>query len=76
VAGRFFTRLGAGDGGAGLRLEAAVWGDTSLRLDAAAAGRRYRDLFTGAEFDASGGTLPLSSLLSPLPVALLERIEG
>jgi (1->4)-alpha-D-glucan 1-alpha-D-glucosylmutase len=74
VAGRFFTRLGAG-AGEGLRLEGAAWGETALRLEGVVVGRRFRDLFTGAEFDVAGGRLPLASVLSPLPVALLERVD-
>ncbi len=72
VAGRFFTRLGVGREGA-LRLSREAWGDTTLRLEGAGGGR-YRDVLTGREFDASGGTLPLAELLSPLPVALLSKI--
>jgi (1->4)-alpha-D-glucan 1-alpha-D-glucosylmutase len=76
VAGRFFTRLGVGSDGP-LRLSAEAWGDTALRLGDGHAGARYRDLFTGVEFDAGDdGTLPLARLLSPLPVALLERVAG
>ena len=74
VAGRFFTRLGAGGAG-GLRLAGDAWGETSLPLGGLG-GRRFRDVFTGAEFEAGGGRLPLSSVLSPLPVALLERVDG
>ena len=76
VAGRFFTRLGVEHTGP-LRVGAGAWGDTSLALGDQLAGTRYRDLFTGAEFDVGEGdvgkTLRLSELLSPLPVALLER---
>lgn len=75
VAGRFFARLGAGRSGP-LRLSAEDWGDTSLALADKLSGARYRDLFTGAEFDVrpGGKTLPLAEVLSPLPVALLERV--
>jgi (1->4)-alpha-D-glucan 1-alpha-D-glucosylmutase len=75
VAGRFFTRLGAGGEGSGLRLDGAAWGETVLRLGGELGGRRFRDVFTGAECDAAGGQLRLADLLSPLPIALLERID-
>jgi (1->4)-alpha-D-glucan 1-alpha-D-glucosylmutase len=71
VAARFFTRLGTGRAGA-LALRREVWGDTSLPLgDLPHA--RYRDVFTGREFDAADGALALADVLSPLPVALLEQ---
>jgi (1->4)-alpha-D-glucan 1-alpha-D-glucosylmutase len=71
VAARFFTRLGVGVGR--LSLSAQVWGDTVLPLDEVGAGR-WRDVFTGREFEAGdGGGLRLSEVLSPLPVALLSR---
>ncbi|MDQ3804471.1 MAG: malto-oligosyltrehalose synthase [Acidobacteriota bacterium] len=75
VAGRFFTRLGVGRAGP-LRLRAAAWDDTTLALGDQLGGARWRDLFTGTEFDAPEGrrTLRLSDVLSPLPVALLERV--
>jgi (1->4)-alpha-D-glucan 1-alpha-D-glucosylmutase len=72
VAGRFFTRLGVGREGP-LRLSREAWGDTALSLEGVGGGR-YREVFTGREFDARGGTLGVSELLSPLPVALLERV--
>jgi (1->4)-alpha-D-glucan 1-alpha-D-glucosylmutase len=79
VAGRFFTRLGAGVDGP-LRLAPEAWGDTALRLGETVAGARFRDVFTGREFAARAGDgwgeLPLAELLSPLPVALLERVDG
>jgi (1->4)-alpha-D-glucan 1-alpha-D-glucosylmutase len=71
VAARFFTRLGVGRAGT-LALRREVWGDTSLPLgDLPHA--RYRDVFTGREFDAADGALALAQVLSPLPVALLEQ---
>jgi (1->4)-alpha-D-glucan 1-alpha-D-glucosylmutase len=75
VAGRFFTRLGVGRTGP-LGLSAEAWGDTTLALGDQLAGARWRELFTGAEFDTreGGKTLRLSDVLSPLPVALLERV--
>ena len=71
LAGRFFTRLGVGREGR-LRLSAAAWRDTTLRLDELEGGR-YRDAFTGREFDTAGGALTVGEVLSPLPVALLTR---
>jgi (1->4)-alpha-D-glucan 1-alpha-D-glucosylmutase len=81
VAGRFFTRLGVASTGESdvLRLEPEAWGDTVLRLGSGVAGARFRDIFTGQELtvrEGEGGRhLPLAELLSPLPVALLERID-
>ena len=71
VAGRFFTRLGVGRSGA-LSLGREAWRDTTLELGAL--GGRFRDVFTGREFDARDGTLRVADVLSPLPVALLERL--
>ncbi|HKG11980.1 MAG TPA: malto-oligosyltrehalose synthase [Pyrinomonadaceae bacterium] len=74
VAARFFTRLGVGREGP-LALSAEAWGDTHLPLGEVGAGR-WRDVFTGREFDAgSGGALRLAEVLSPLPVALLYKGE-
>jgi (1->4)-alpha-D-glucan 1-alpha-D-glucosylmutase len=74
IAARFFTRLGVGAEGA-LALSAEAWGDTTLPLGELGAGR-WRDALTGREFDADeGGALRLSEVLSPLPVALLSRVE-
>jgi (1->4)-alpha-D-glucan 1-alpha-D-glucosylmutase len=74
LAARFFTRLGVGREGR-LHLCADVWGDTRLPL-AGLAGGRYRDAFTGREFTArEDGGLKLADVLSPLPVALLARVE-
>jgi (1->4)-alpha-D-glucan 1-alpha-D-glucosylmutase len=75
IAARFFTRLGVGVEGS-LALSAEAWGDTTLPLGESGAGR-WRDTFTGREFDAGdGGALRLSEVLSPLPVALLSRIQA
>ena len=73
VAARFFTRLGVGRSGP-LGLGRSAWGDTRLPVGESAAGR-YRDVFTGREFDAQegDGALALAEVLSPLPVALLFR---
>jgi (1->4)-alpha-D-glucan 1-alpha-D-glucosylmutase len=71
IAGRFFTRLGTGRSGA-LSLGQDAWRDTALELGAL--GGRFRDVFTGREFDARDGTLHVADVLSPLPVALLERL--
>ena len=73
VASRFFTRLGVGREGA-LGLGREAWGDTALQLEGVE-GARFRDVFTGREFDARDGTLPLAEVLSPLPVALLARVS-
>ena len=75
IVGRFFTRLGVGTSGA-LCLSKDVWGDTRLPLGELQDGGCFRDVFTGREFDARDGTLALSEILSPLPVALLERVAG
>ena len=73
IAARFFTRLGVRADGP-LALSAEAWGDTSLPLDELGAWR-WRDAFTGREFDAGdGGALRLSEVLTPLPVALLSRV--
>jgi (1->4)-alpha-D-glucan 1-alpha-D-glucosylmutase len=72
VAARFFTRLGV-ERQAPLRLGREAWGDTSLRMEGVEGGR-FRDVFTGREFDARDGTLALAEVLSPLPVALLSRV--
>jgi (1->4)-alpha-D-glucan 1-alpha-D-glucosylmutase len=74
VSGRFFTRLGVGAEGA-LSLSPEAWGDTALHLEGVEAGR-FRDVLTGREFDAGAGSLRLSDVLSPLPVALLARAAG
>lgn len=73
VAGRHFTRLGVGNSGA-LRLSAEAWGDTLLPLGDLQDGGRFRDVFTGREFDARNGVVALAEVLSPLPVSLLERV--
>jgi (1->4)-alpha-D-glucan 1-alpha-D-glucosylmutase len=75
VAARFFTRLGVGKEGP-LRLSPEAWDDTVLPLaDGLGGGGRYRDIFTGREFDAGAGTLRIAEVLSPLPVALLARVR-
>ncbi|HST54029.1 MAG TPA: malto-oligosyltrehalose synthase [Pyrinomonadaceae bacterium] len=74
VAARFFTRLGTHRSGA-LSLGRDVWGDTALELGVLPRGR-FRDIFTGREFDARAGLLSIADVLSPLPVALLERFEA
>ncbi|HYE14444.1 MAG TPA: malto-oligosyltrehalose synthase [Pyrinomonadaceae bacterium] len=70
VASRFFTQLGVGESGP-LRLGAEAWGDTALETEG---GGRFRDVFTGREFEAVGDALAVAQVLSPLPVALLERV--
>jgi (1->4)-alpha-D-glucan 1-alpha-D-glucosylmutase len=72
VASRFFTRLGVGREGT-LSLKREAWGDTTLQLEGVEGGR-FRDVFTGREFEARDGALDVASILSPLPVALLSRV--
>ena len=48
---------------------AADWGDTTVALPDGLAGRPLRDVFTGAEH--AGPVLPLSAVLSVLPVTIL-----
>jgi (1->4)-alpha-D-glucan 1-alpha-D-glucosylmutase len=53
-----------------------VWGNTALPLTHALKGGRWRDLFTGAEFDASESmAIDLAAALATLPVAALARIQ-
>jgi (1->4)-alpha-D-glucan 1-alpha-D-glucosylmutase len=77
LAARFFTGLGAARV-PHLGLDAALWDDTALPLGAQFGTARYRDVFTGREFTArdqpGGKELSLAEILSPLPVALLERV--
>lgn len=75
VAPRLLARMLGDSGAAPL---GRAWGDATLLLPAAHAGRRYRDVFTGtahsvALYSGAPG-LPLASLLADFPVALLERI--
>ncbi len=49
---------------------AADWGDTTVALPDGLAGRPLRDVFTGAEH--AGPVLPLSAVLSVLPVTILS----
>ncbi|MCW7540610.1 malto-oligosyltrehalose synthase [Aquabacterium sp. A7-Y] len=53
--------------------DAATWEDTALLLPAGFQGRRWRDAITGRTVEAAGqdGGLPLATLLSALPVAVL-----
>jgi (1->4)-alpha-D-glucan 1-alpha-D-glucosylmutase len=78
VAGRFYTRLGVGRTGALWREGSETWGDTALLLDGRLARGRYRDAFTGAEFDAREAwgvtSIRLAEVLNRLPVALLEPV--
>jgi (1->4)-alpha-D-glucan 1-alpha-D-glucosylmutase len=74
VASRFFTRLGVGREGA-LGLNREVWGGTALHLEGVE-GVRFRDVLTGREFEARDGVLQVGEILSPLPVALLARVQG
>ena len=78
LAARFFVALGA-TRTTQLGLDAALWDDTALPLGAQFGAARYRDVFTGREFTAherpGGKELLLAEVLSPLPVALLERVQ-
>ncbi|HEV2761593.1 MAG TPA: malto-oligosyltrehalose synthase, partial [Pyrinomonadaceae bacterium] len=74
VAARFFTRL-TGATPSSPPIGAEVWGDTFLPLETSS---RYRDAFTGREFEASGEGetgVRLSEVFASLPLALLERVE-
>ncbi|PYS81622.1 MAG: malto-oligosyltrehalose synthase [Acidobacteria bacterium] len=71
VAARFFTRLGTLRS-ATIGLSREAWGDTALQLGELPGGR-FRDVFTGREFEARDGALRVAGVLSPLPVALLAR---
>ncbi|MDQ3919517.1 MAG: hypothetical protein M3348_13685, partial [Acidobacteriota bacterium] len=51
-----------------------AWGDTRLEVGELPPAR-YRDVFTGREFEAGSGALALADVLSPLPVALLFRLD-
>jgi (1->4)-alpha-D-glucan 1-alpha-D-glucosylmutase len=57
-----------------------VWRDTWLVLPREPAGRRFRNLFTGAEVAVQEGDgiagLPLAEVCRDFPVALLERVGG
>jgi (1->4)-alpha-D-glucan 1-alpha-D-glucosylmutase len=72
VGARFFTRLGTGRSGS-IGLSREAWRDTALELGELSAGR-FRDVFTGREFDARDGVLSIADVLSPLPVVLLARL--
>jgi (1->4)-alpha-D-glucan 1-alpha-D-glucosylmutase len=48
----------------------AAWGSSRLALPAG----RYRDVLTGGDIDASGGSLSVAVLLGEFPVALLTSI--
>ncbi len=57
-----------------------VWRDTWLVLPRQPVGRRFRDVFTGAELAVEEGDgiagLPLAEVCRDFPVALLERVGG
>lgn len=78
LAGRFFTRLiNAED--ERLSPEASAWGDTFIVLDEKLSGARFKDAFTGREFEPRDGwrgkELVLSDVFAHLPLALLERVS-
>jgi (1->4)-alpha-D-glucan 1-alpha-D-glucosylmutase len=69
VVGRFFAALGAAEHPP---LGEQVWGDTRLLLDRVASHTRYHDAITGRSIPPNGGrTLPLASIFSSLPAAIL-----
>jgi (1->4)-alpha-D-glucan 1-alpha-D-glucosylmutase len=75
LAARFFVGLGVAD--SALPVGAEVWGDTFVPVQEQLGPGRYRDVFTGSEFDTGGeggGRLRLSEVFEQLPVALLERV--
>ncbi|HEY9284793.1 MAG TPA: hypothetical protein VIP46_15155, partial [Pyrinomonadaceae bacterium] len=76
----FYTRLGVGREGPLWRGGPETWRDTILMLDGRLARGRYRDAFTGAEFDAREAwgvtSVRLDEVLGRLPVALLEPVGG
>jgi (1->4)-alpha-D-glucan 1-alpha-D-glucosylmutase len=78
LAARFFVGLGV-TRAPSLALSPTLWADTVLPLDAQFGATRYRDVFTGREFTAHDRpgeqALRLADVLSPLPVALLERVR-
>ena len=77
LAARFFVGLGA-TRAEQFGLNQTLWDDTALPLGPQFGAARYRDVLTGREFNAhdgaSGQELSLSEILTPLPVALLERV--
>ncbi len=73
IAGRFYTQL-MGEGAARLPTRAQAWGDTSVALEGNLSTGRYRDVFTGLEFEVQKGALRLADVFAHLPLALLERI--
>ena len=77
IAARCFVGLGAARMQQ-LALTTELWADTALPLGTQFGTARYRDIFTGREFTAhdgaSGKELAVAHLLTPLPVALLERV--
>jgi (1->4)-alpha-D-glucan 1-alpha-D-glucosylmutase len=72
VVGRHFIKLGEDAS----RPVGAAWGDTKLAMPGALAGRRWRNVITGARVGEpssnDGRALPVRELLAHLPVALLE----
>ncbi|HEU4596057.1 MAG TPA: malto-oligosyltrehalose synthase [Pyrinomonadaceae bacterium] len=78
VASRFFTRHGIARSVNGW-VGPDTWRDTALLLPEGSGGGRYRDVFTGAEFNVEGNqaaaSLPIARVLERMPVALLERVK-
>jgi len=50
-----------------------LWGDTAVDLSPLPAGGRWRDAFSGRDFDAAAESLPLADVFATLPVAVLVR---
>lgn len=62
----------------GLAIDRAAWGDTAVRLPAEWAGRRFRNLLTGARLEVAGDVprLALWEVLHTCPVALLWAVPA
>jgi (1->4)-alpha-D-glucan 1-alpha-D-glucosylmutase len=78
ITARFFTRLGV-KGSQPFPPDPSVWAETSVTLEEPLRPGRYRDVFTGREFNTPDNegrnALALADVLAQLPVALLERID-
>jgi (1->4)-alpha-D-glucan 1-alpha-D-glucosylmutase len=65
--------------GSGVPLGPAVWGEDRVILPTGGEGRLYQNLFTGEVLEATERdgrpTLPLASIFSSFPVAMLERMR-
>jgi maltooligosyltrehalose synthase len=54
-----------------LPLDRAAWGDATIALP----GRRWRNVLTGADVTIQGGEVRAGDLLTPLPFAVLRRLD-